>query len=76
MPMEMLRAAKVKSCNRYALLSGDRSEIDRLYADALFKFSFSEFLIYQAGRFGLMRDLARSIFEWRYTAYHRGACGS
>ncbi len=66
LPMERVREHKVKCCNRHALLSGDYSEINKLYADAKYRFSFLETCIYQAGRLKLSRSVARTIFERRY----------
>lgn len=71
LPMEKMRAHKVKSCNRYALLSGDFSEINTLRADAEYRFSFVETCIYQAGRQAFPRFVARRIFEWRYRNNNR-----
>jgi hypothetical protein len=66
LPMDRVRANKVKNCNRYALASGDFTEIKKLYADADYKFSFMEYCIYQAGLYRLSRAVARKIFELRY----------
>ncbi|WP_372807226.1 glycosyltransferase [Pontiella sp.] len=66
LPMDVLRSEKIKSCNRYALLSGDRAEIDKLYADSRFRFSFPEQVIYHAGRLRPIRPLSKFFFELRY----------
>ena len=71
LPMDVLRAAKVKNCNRYALVSGDRSEIERLYADAEYRFSFCERCIYLIGSSRLLHPVARRLFEWRFYIKHR-----
>ena len=71
LPMARVRANKVKTCNRYALLSGDFSEINTLRADVEYRFSFIETCIYQAGRLAFPRSVARRIFERRYRNNNR-----
>ncbi len=66
LPMANIRANKVKNCNRYALLSGDRIEIDMLYHDPDYCFSFSEYCMYQVGSFKGFRAIGRALFKLRY----------
>lgn len=72
LPMDGLRFDKVKNCNRYALLSGDREEIDQLYADSKFEFSFSEWLLYHAGRMKAFRPLTKRCYQMRYNLRNHG----
>lgn len=71
LPMDRVRENKIKHCNRYALLSGDFSEIRALRADADYRFSLVESCIYHAGRWSFPRAAARKIFEWRYRSNNR-----
>ncbi len=71
LPMDLIRRNKVKNCNRYALLSGDRTEIDQLYANPEFGFSFQESVIYHISRFAILRKFAQNIFLLRYTRNNR-----
>jgi glycosyltransferase involved in cell wall biosynthesis len=66
LPLEQLRANKVKNCNRYALLSGDLEEITRLRADKDFRFSFLESILYLACRAEPTRWIAKQLFILRY----------
>jgi len=71
LPMDRVRANKVKCCNRHALSSGDFSEIRKLRSDPDYRFSFVESCIYQAGQWRLPRAVARKIFELRYRRNNR-----
>jgi glycosyltransferase involved in cell wall biosynthesis len=66
LPSKKFRSEKVKYCNRYALLSGNSKEIEQLYTDSEYPFSFSERIIYHASRFKNMRVIVKRIFELRY----------
>ncbi len=66
LPPKRFRAEKVKYCNRHALLSGNREEIDQLYADREYPFSFPERVIYYTSRLKQTRVIAKRIFEFRY----------
>ena len=66
LPMERFYKVKIKNCNRYALLSGEREEIQELYMNSPYHFPFVEFLIYHAARFKLSRNPAKWMFEFRY----------
>ncbi len=66
LPLEKFRTEKVKYCNRYALLSGNRDEIEQLYTDGRYPFSFSERIIYHASRLKNSRSIAKRVFELRY----------
>ena len=71
MPMGRVRASKIKNCNRYALLSGDLSEISSLYADQSYKFSFNENCVYQTNQSRFIRPIAKYIYELRYKLNNR-----
>ncbi len=64
--MAPIRAEKIKNCNRYALLSGDRREIDQLYQDSDFVFSFSEYCMYKAGSIKGLRIIGKVLYKLRY----------
>ncbi|MDF7798500.1 glycosyltransferase [Pontiellaceae bacterium B1224] len=66
LPMKKIRAEKVKNCNRYALLSGDRVEIDRLYNDPAFTFSLSEYCMYKVGSLKKLQAIGKAIYQFRY----------
>lgn len=66
LPMDKIRAEKVKCCNRYALLSGDRDELDKLFQDKDFIFSSSEKNLYLAGKFFGIRAIVKWMFQIRY----------
>jgi glycosyltransferase involved in cell wall biosynthesis len=66
LPMDGIRSFKVKNCNRHALLSGELSEINRLYADGNFKFSFREYCVYQLSQLNAIRLFFKRLFELRY----------
>jgi hypothetical protein len=71
--MDRFCAEKVKNCNRYALLSGDRKEIVQLYSEGKYHFSWAERMIYHAARYNVSRLLAKWIFELRYRINNRRA---
>lgn len=71
LPMDRIRANKVRNSNRCALFSEDFSEINKLYADADYKFTLLEYCVYQAGRLRVSRAVVRKIFELRYRSNHR-----
>ena len=64
--MKAVRAYKVKNCNRYALLSGNKEEIDQLRADPDYPFSLPELLVYYATRTPGVHILARFLYSLRY----------
>lgn len=66
LPMDKVRANKVKNCNRYALLSGDFEEINRLRADKNFPFKPAESAIYLACKTKPTRAIAKWLFVMRY----------
>ena len=66
LPAEKFRSEKVKYCNRYALLSGNRKEVDHLYADGKYPFTFPERVIYHTSRLKNSRAILKWIFELRY----------
>ncbi len=66
LPMEGIRANKIKNCNRYALLSGDVAEIKALHANPDFSFPLREQLIYWVGIMPVLHHLARLVFEIRF----------
>lgn len=67
LPMDVVRANKIKNCNRYALMSGDLKEITELYANQEYRFPWMERLIFQISRLPLLRTMTRQIFQMRYT---------
>jgi glycosyltransferase involved in cell wall biosynthesis len=71
LPMDRLRFNKIKSCNRYALLSGDRQEIEKLYKDQAFTFSLPERIVYHAGRLKATQSISKRFFEMRYHINNR-----
>jgi glycosyltransferase involved in cell wall biosynthesis len=71
LPLEFIRRNKVKNCNRYALLSGDRTEIDQLHADPQFKFPVMETMIYHVCRIPVLRKFAQYLFLRRYAKNNR-----
>ncbi|MDF7826771.1 glycosyltransferase [Pontiellaceae bacterium B12227] len=66
LPVDRVRASKVKNCNRYALLSGDIAEINSLYADPSYRFSFNENCVYLTNQSRLFRPVAKKIYELKY----------
>lgn len=66
LPTASTYANKIKNCNRYALLSGDLEEINRLRANKNFKFSPVEAMIHRISRTEATRKLAKWCFERRY----------
>ncbi len=66
LPMKLVRADKIKNCNRHTLLSGDRTEICRLHSRREYIFSFPENLIYHASRISLLRALLRELFRLKF----------
>lgn len=66
LPMKRIRAEKIKNCNRYALLSGDHNEINKLYTDQSFHFSFIENVLYHSTKVPVTRAIAKRLFELRY----------
>ncbi len=66
LPMNKLRRIKVKNCNRFALATGTRTEIQRLYEDKDYPFSISEFGVYHAGRIIGVRGICKWLFQLRY----------
>jgi len=68
LPAEKFRSEKVKYCNRYALLSGNREEVDELYADGKYSFTVPERIIYHMSRLKNPRAILKWIFELRYAA--------
>jgi glycosyltransferase involved in cell wall biosynthesis len=71
MPMGPIRATKIKNCNRYALLSGDLSEIKHLHEDGSYPFSFAENCVFYANQLKLVRPLAKKLYELKYKINHR-----
>lgn len=78
LPLDRIRANKVKNCNRYALLTGDLEEISQLHNHPEFRFTLLEALIYHTCRYKPLRKLIRSIFLVRYEkterAIHLSGC--
>ncbi|MBN2785663.1 MAG: glycosyltransferase [Pontiellaceae bacterium] len=70
-PINEIRALKVKNCNRYALLSGDLEEINRLHASGDYPFPPPERMIYLACHTPFVRYLVRGLFMMRYTIKSR-----
>lgn len=71
LPMDAIRAFKIKSCNRYALLSGDLSEIGQLYASDEYRFSFGEKIIFQVNHLKIARALVKKVFQLKYKINNR-----
>jgi glycosyltransferase involved in cell wall biosynthesis len=71
LPMEKIRAEKVKNCNRYALLSGDRAEVDQLYRNSDFYFNFGENLMYKIGNIKWLRGFGKVLYILKYTMNNR-----
>ncbi|VGO21292.1 glycosyltransferase [Pontiella sulfatireligans] len=71
LPMEEARSWKIKNCNRYALLSGDFSEIEELRANKEYAFPLSEKMIFKACQSKFFRSIAKELFEFKYRINHR-----
>ncbi len=71
LPVQQLRANKIKNCNRYALLSGDLEEISQLRSDKSFRFSFPESMLYLACRTEPARWIAKQLFVMRYERHKK-----
>ena len=66
LPVKLIRANKVKNCNRYAMLSGDLVEIKELHAQSEFQFSVWESIIYTANHVKPLRRLFKFVFGLKY----------
>ncbi len=66
LPMDAMRSFKIKNCNRYALLSGEFSEIRKLYTENRNDFSPAERMVYRAGQLPVVRAVAKNLFRLRY----------
>ena len=62
---------KVKACNRYALLSGNREEIEQLYNSHPSAFSTSETGLLKLSRIPPLRALLSKLFQMRYLYNHK-----
>lgn len=66
LPMDVIRENKIKNCNRYALLSGDLTEISQLHSNAEYSFPVIEHLLYHAITLPVIGTVIRYLYELRY----------
>ena len=66
LPMKGLRCHKIKQCNRYSLMSGDLSELNKLHRVYPDDFSGKELVLYKIIQIPYLRILMRGLFQFRY----------
>ncbi|QBG45944.1 glycosyltransferase [Verrucomicrobia bacterium S94] len=70
LPNRELIAYKVKNSNRYAMLSGNIHELEKLYAAHQSAFEGIEKLLFRINRSALFRPVIATLFQLRYLRNH------
>ncbi|MDZ8117762.1 glycosyltransferase [Pontiella agarivorans] len=70
LPNRELMAYKVKNSNRYAMLSGDIHELEKLHASHSNAFEGVEKLLFRINRSALFRPVVAVLFQMRYIRNH------